>query len=150
MASASEVGHAKNIANLNLLNTNILELGSVYLPSNPKLQLANLKNLYTNSLTQQASVNNLLAPYSVAVNEREVIFKPLNRDLTKLRKAYKATEGVTTVQLEDFMTIVRKLKGIRKTSIKESTNPEEAQVNYSVSQLSYDQRTNNMDSLISL
>ena len=48
------------------------------------------------------------------------------------------------------MTIVRKLKGVRKTSIKESTNPEEAQVNYSVSQLSYDQRTNNMDSLISL
>ena len=150
MASTSEVGHAKNIANLNLLNTNIIAVGATYNPSNPKLLLANLQNIYSNSFAQQKNVNESLAPYSVAVDEREVIFKPLNRELTKLRKAYKATEGVTQVQLEDFMTIIRKLKGVRKTAIKESTNPEEAQVNYSTSQLSYDQRTNNMDSLISL
>ena len=43
MASNSEVGHAKNIANLNLLNTNIMALGATYNPSNPKLKLANLK-----------------------------------------------------------------------------------------------------------
>jgi hypothetical protein len=29
MASTSEVGHAKNIANLNLLNTNIIEIGAI-------------------------------------------------------------------------------------------------------------------------
>lgn len=91
-----------------------------------------------------------LAPYSVAVNDREIIFKPLNRELTKLRKAYKATDGVTQIQLEDFMTIIRKLKGVRKTSVKESINPDEALVNYSTSQMSFDQRTNNMDLLISL
>ncbi|WP_395077275.1 hypothetical protein [Flavobacterium sp.] len=150
MASSSEVGHAKNIANLNLLNTNIQALGAIYVPSNPKLLLANLQSFYTKGFSQQKIVNDSLAPYSVAVDEREVIFKPLNRDLTKLRRAYKATEGVTQVQLEDFMTIVRKLKGERKTPIKESTNLDEAAVNYSTSQLSYDQRTNNMDLLISL
>ena len=48
------------------------------------------------------------------------------------------------------MTIVRKLKGVRKTSIATSTNPDEAQANYSTSQMSYDQRTNNMDLLIAL
>jgi hypothetical protein len=48
------------------------------------------------------------------------------------------------------MTIVRKLKGVRKTAIATSTNPDEAQVNYSTSQMSYDQRTNNMDLLIAL
>jgi hypothetical protein len=150
MASTSEVGHAKNIANLNLLNTNIIAVGSSYNPSNPKLLLANLQSIYTNSFAQQGNVNNAIAPYSVAVNEREIIFKPLNRELTKLRKAYKATEGVTQVQLEDLMTIIRKLKGVRKTPIKESTNPDEAKVNHSTSQLSFDQRTNNMDLLISL
>lgn len=67
-----------------------------------------------------------------------MIFKPLNRELTKLRKAYKATEGVTLVQLEDFMTIVRKLKGVRKTAIATSTNLDETQDNYSTSQMSYD------------
>ena len=150
MASTSEVGHAKNIANLNLLNTNIAALGNIYNPSNPKLQLAYLQNLYTTAFNYQESVNNLVAPYSLAVDEREIIFKPLNRELTKLRKAYKATDGVTAVQLEDFMTVIRKLKGVKKATTKTSTDSEEAQSAHSTSQMSYDQRTNTMDLLISL
>ncbi len=150
MASISETGHAKNIANLNLLNTNIAALGTIYNPSNPKLLLTNLQSIYTTAFNQQESVNNLVAPYSVAVDERETLFKTLNRELTKLRRAYKATEGVTQVQLEDFMTIVRKLKGVRKTAKETTTSPDEAQSNYSISQMSYDQRTNNMDLLIAL
>ena len=150
MASSSEVGHAKNIANLNLLNTNIIAVGAIYNPSNPKILLSNLQSIYTNAFNQQESVNNLVAPYSIAVDDRELIFKPLNRELTKLRKAYKASEGVTQAQLEDFMTIVRKLKGVRKSAPTTSTNPDEAQTNYSTSQMSYDQRTNNMDLLIAL
>ncbi|TDP61148.1 hypothetical protein [Flavobacterium dankookense] len=150
MASISEVGHAKNIANLNVLNTNIIAVGTSYNPSNAKLLLTNLQSIYNTALAQQESVNKLVAPYSIAVDEREIIFKPLNRQLTKLRKAYKATEGVTQVQLEDFMTIVRKLKGLRKDTSKASTLPNEEQSQHSISQLSYDQRTNNMDLLISL
>lgn len=150
MASTSEVGHAKNIANLNVLNTNIAALGAIYNPSNPKLHLVNLQNVYSTALTQQENVNNLVAPYSIAVDERELIFKPLNAELTKLRKAYKATEGVSQAHLEDFMTIVRKLKGVRKTTLSVSTNPDEEQLTHSTSQLSFDQRTNNMDGLISL
>ncbi|MDI1351982.1 MAG: hypothetical protein PSV35_04315 [bacterium] len=150
MASTSEVGHAKNIANLNLLNTNIIALGAIYNPSNPKLLLTNLESIYTATLSQQSNVNNLVAPYSIAVDGREAIFKPLNRELTKLRKAYKATEGITQAQLEDFMTIIRKLKGEKKSKEKATTNPKEEQETHSVSQMSYDQRTNTMDLLIAL
>ena len=150
MASTSEVGHAKNIANLNLLNTNIIALGVIYNPSNPKLLLTNLQTIYTTTFSQQGSVNNLVAPYSIAVDGREIIFKPLNRELTKLRKAYKATEGVTQPQLEDFMTIIRKLKGEKKSKDKPTTDPKEEQETHSVSQMSYDQRTNTMDLLIAL
>ncbi|GEM_PF-5850057 len=32
-----ETGHANNIANANLLNTHIMQLGSLYKPSNPEL-----------------------------------------------------------------------------------------------------------------
>lgn len=150
MSSTSEVGHAKNIANLNLLNTNIIALGATYNPSNTKLLLSNLQSIYTTALSQQENVNNLVAPYSIAVDEREAIFKPLNRELTKLRKAYKATEGVSQAELEDFMTIVRKLKGIKKASTTTSINPNEEVDSHSTSQMSYDQRTNTMDLLISL
>lgn len=45
MASISEKGHAKNIANANLLNTYIIELGAVYNPSNPNLKLSNLQTI---------------------------------------------------------------------------------------------------------
>lgn len=150
MASTSEVGHAKNIANLNLLNTNIASLGAIYNPSNQKLLLSNLQHIYSNAFSQQERVNNLVAPYSVAVDERETLFKSLSSDLTKLRKAFKATDGVTKVQLEDFMTIIRKLKGVRKTTTIPSTPPSGAGGLHSTSQMSYDQRTNNLDLLISL
>ena len=150
MASTSEVGHAKNIANLNLLNTNIIALGRTYNPSNPKLKLAELQALYNTAVAQQETVNNLVTPYAVAVNNREAVFKPLSTELTKLRKAYKATEGVTPAQLEDLMTIIRKLKGQRKVKAETATDPAAAQDRHSISQMSYDQRTNNLGLLISL
>ena len=150
MASTSEKGHAKNIANANLLNTYIVQLSAIYNPSNPKLLLSNLQNIYTNSFSHQESVNTLVAPYSIAVDNRENVFAPISKKITKLRKAYKATDGVTAVQLEDFMTVIRKLKGVKKATTKTSTDSEEAQNAHSTSQMSYDQRTNTMDLLISL
>lgn len=150
MASTSEKGHAKNIANANLLNSQIAQLGAIYNPSNTKLLLTNLQNIYTTSFSQQGAVNNLVAPYSIAVDNREMLFAPVSKKVTKLRKVYKSTDGVTQAQLEDFMTIARKLKGIRKTNNESTTNTTEEQNQHSTSQMSYDQRTNNYDLLISL
>ena len=45
MASTSETGHAKNIANANSLKTYIIQLVAIYNPSNPKLLLSNLQNI---------------------------------------------------------------------------------------------------------
>ncbi len=149
MASTSEKGHAKNIANANLLNTHIIELGGMYNPSNPKLILANLQTIYTTSFSHQGEVNTLVAPYTIAVDNREDVFKPISKKITKLRKAYKATDGVTQAHLEDFMTIARKLKGIRKVKNPPTTDTTEEKKQHSTSQLSYDQRTNNYDLLIS-
>ena len=77
MASNSEIGHAKNIANLNLLNSNIQALGSIYIPSNSMLKIEYLQQIYTISFNSQEKVNILLAPYSIAVNDREIFFEPL-------------------------------------------------------------------------
>jgi hypothetical protein len=150
MASTSEKGHAKNIANAKLLNTYIIEIGAKYNPSNQQLLLQNLQNIHANSTSQQESVNILVAPYSVAVTNREILFKPQSKKITKLRKAYKATQGVTEAQLEDFMTIARKLKGIKKIKNAPTTDTNLENTHHSTSQMSYDQRTNNMDALISL
>jgi hypothetical protein len=150
MASTSEKGHAKNIANAKLLNTHIAQLGPIYNPSNPNLKLSNLQTIQANSAAQQKDVNILVAPYSVAVDGREAIFAPVSKKITKLRKVYKATEGVNQAQLEDFMTIARKIKGVRKTKNPPTTDPAEEQKQHSTSQMSYDARTNNMDLMIAL
>lgn len=149
MASTSETGHAKNLANANLLNTYIIQLGAAYNPSNPNLLLANLQNIYTTCNTNQEAVNTFVAPYTFAVDAREAIFAPVNKKVTLIRKAYKATEGVTPAQMEDFMTIARKIKGTRKSTTSPTTDAAEEQTQHSTSQMSYDQRTNNYGLLIS-
>ncbi|MCU7615817.1 hypothetical protein NZ698_01285 [Chryseobacterium sp. PBS4-4] len=149
--SSKETGHAKNIANLKLLHTHILEVEN-YNPSNSKLSPANLLSLYAAAFQAQEAVNTLSAPYSNAVNDRQAVFAPVSRLVTKLRKAYKATENVNQAELENFMSIARKIKGNQKKQkpIIETTAPGEEEYQHSSSQLSFDQRTNNLDLLISL
>lgn len=149
MASTSETGHAKNIANLNKLNTFAVGLGALYNPSNPVIYLLNLQLVYTTAAADQKKVNINIAPYSNAVDARELVFMPLNKQLTKLRKIFISTEGVGPLQIEDFMTIIRKLKGARKSPKSKPLTEEEIVAQHSTSQLSYDQRTNSMDLLIS-
>lgn len=146
MSSNSETGHAINIANLKILKFEIQGIGPKYNPTNLDITIAGLTLIYDASFAQQALVNSLLTPYSNAVNDRQILFEPLNRLLTKLYKAYKATPGVTEAQLENFMTIARKIKGLRKK--KHPKNQAASQ--HSVSQLSYDMRTNHLDQLIEL
>lgn len=148
--SSSEKGHAKNIANLNLLNSYIEVLGTTYNPSNPALLLSNLRLMYTNALEKQRIVNTLQAPYALAVDNREQLFIPLSKKITKIKKAFKSTAGVSQAQMDDFMTISRQLKGEKKSAAAKEETTDEQKKEHSVSQLSYDKRTNNMDLLISL
>lgn len=146
MASTSEVGHAKNVANFNLLNTHVNALGPIYNPTNHALRLINLQTMYTEVSTVQLSVNQLTAPYVFAVDDRDAEFRELSPNLSRLRKSYKVTEGVTTAHLDDLMTIIRKLNGQRNPATAATSGTGASQ--HSVSQLSFDQRTNNMDLLI--
>jgi hypothetical protein len=150
MKSKSETGHAKNIANANLLNTHIIALGATYNPSNSDLALPILQSIYTNAYAQQETVNDSLAPYSLAVDNREMLFATISKKVTKLRRVYKSTKGVNAQQLEDFTTIANKLRGTRKSTATATTLPETPQTQHSTSQMSYDQRTNNLGLLISL
>ncbi|MDR6968489.1 hypothetical protein J2X31_002512 [Flavobacterium arsenatis] len=148
--STSEKGHAKNIANGLLLITHIEDMSETYNPSNPNLQLVKLQELHTEASKEQSKVNTSLSPYSLAVDQREEIFAPLSKKLTKLKKAYKSTLDVSTAQVEDFMTISRKIKGTSKPAKINENDTSEEKKQHSTSQLSYDQRTNNYEILISL
>lgn len=152
MKSTSEKGHAKNLSQANLLITLITNLGTRFNPSNPALSIAHLQAIFTNAFAKQALVNSLIAPYAYAVDVREILFAPLSKKITKLFRVFKSSQNVSKAQMEDFMTIARKIKGDRKTAVASPVvNPSDtmvAKTHHSVSQLSYDQRINNFDILI--
>ena len=152
MSSTSEKGHAKNLSSAHLLINFILQFGTQYNPSNPLLLVTNLQALFTNAFAKQALVNSLIPPYVYAVDNREILFAPLSKKITKLFKVFKTSPGVTKAHELDFMTIARKLKGYRKTTItppnSSSSDTNATQNHHSVSQMSYDQRINNFDILI--
>ena len=144
MGSTSEKGHAKNVANFKLLITQIEEIGVLYNPSNSKLNLPQLQIIYDSALQCQNGVNTAYGSYTDSVATRENLFSPLSKLTTKIRKVYKSTDGVEANQLENFMTIARKIKGNKKYSSDPVENA------HSSSQFSYDQRTNSLDKLIVL
>lgn len=146
----SETGHAKNIANMNLLLTNIVAIGADYNPTNPKLDIAELQNLYALATKAQKDVNEAMGPYKTAVAERENTFEPLGKLITKLRRVYKATEGVQPNNVENFMTLARKIRGNKKNATPNTTDPTAKENEHSVSQTSYDQKANHFDQLISI
>lgn len=146
--STSEKGHAKNLANANLINSFIAQIGTAYQPSNSAIELAQLQNIYTDTFQKQQAIQSALSLYTLAVKERRDLFEPLSKKITLLRRVYKATKGVTPAQLQDFMTIARKLKGMRKTAIIKTDSQETPHNQHSVSQMSYDQRTHNFTQMI--
>lgn len=142
----SEKGHAKNIANTDLLLSVIRGKADVYKPSNSKLKIDNLQRVAEDGQESQKLLNYSVPDYSNAVRERQEYFRPINRFITKLRKSYKAVEDITEKQLENFMTIARRIKGERKPGKSKIETAEQ----HSVSQQSYDQRTNNMEQMVAL
>jgi hypothetical protein len=150
MSQISETGHAKNTANAKLVINYITQLGTVYQPSNADIEVPVLKSLYQAAYDQMQIVNISLPQYKLAAKERALVFSPIIKKLAKLRKAYKSTKGVTKDQLELFMTISRKFKGVRKKTGETPASPETEQNQHSVAQTSYDQRANTFSELIEL
>lgn len=78
MASTEEKGHAKNLANARKLLVAINQLPN-YNPSNPKLEKSNLNNVLSNCEDIFLQTKQAVAPYSVAVDNREKIFDPISK-----------------------------------------------------------------------
>ena len=155
MASTSETGHAKNVANLDELISFVGGYGAVYNPSKSAIKLLALQALSTAAKTAIGAVNSANPAYSNAVAAREVAFAPLGKLTTRILNALKATDTTTQVD-ESAQTIVRKLQGRRATPKKtedevKALAAEGKEVNeISTSQMSYDSRLDNFDKLIKL
>jgi len=117
MASTSETGHAKNVANLDDLISFVTGYAAAYNPSKTTLKLTALQTLSTSAKNAINAVNAALPAYSNAVAAREVAFEPLSKLSTRVMNALKATDTTEQVD-ESAKTLVRKIQGARATAKK--------------------------------
>ena len=143
MASSSETGHAKNIANLELLNVTNAGFGAAYNPSNPLYKLPAMVAKHVSCNKLQGDVNTAKGVFEPFQNARVVEFKAGKALARRLRTAAK-TCGAGVGFYNDVDTIVSKILGDRFSKAK-GTAADPAGT--SASQMSYDNTVNNFDGL---
>lgn len=110
MSTFSEVGHAKNAANLEDLISRCTAFGAAYNPSQTPLQIASLSALKTNADGVIQATAQALAVMKDATNQREILFKTLKPLSGRLLRALKAC-NVPHQTYNDGAAINRKMHG---------------------------------------
>jgi hypothetical protein len=155
MASTSETGHAKNVANFEDLISYCVGYGAKYNPSKASIKLEGLQEIHNKAKAAIASVNATLPAYSQAVGSREAAFEPLSRLVTRITNAFAASDA-TAQSIDNAKSIARKLQGRRAgtktetTTATEGTTTADTPKSISVSQMSYDSRIENLDKMIQI
>lgn len=145
MASTSEVGHTKNVANLGSGIQILQEMGALYNPSNTNIQLPNLLSIKVTIDNSITVLNNKIPIYKNAVANREIAIAPLGKRSTKVLN-YSKSINISTTDKENIASQVKKVRGDSKAK---TINPETSETTgISTSQMSYDSRIANLDILI--
>ena len=150
MASVSETGHAKNVANLQDLISFVTGYGATYNPTKNALKLPQLNALATASQTSLADVITKNTAYNNKVNERVNAFSGLKALSTRLVNALETTDATAQV-IKDAKGFNRKLQGKRASTATTPIDPNTpAPATISTSQQSYDQQIQHLSGLTSV
>ncbi|MFV0146067.1 hypothetical protein OBJ68_12775 [Empedobacter falsenii] len=110
MASTSETGHAKNIANFQNLIAFVKGYGTTYNPSKTALKITQLETLLTDAQGKLTDVVDQNAIYNTKVNARQSSFSGLKSLSTRLINALQITDAKDLL-IEDAKGFNRKLQG---------------------------------------
>jgi hypothetical protein len=150
MASTSEVGHAKNVANFQDLIEFVTGYGTTYNPSKNTLKLPQLIALKASADATLADVITKNTNYNNKVNERITAFSGLKSLSTRLVNALQTTDA-TTETIGNAKTFNRKMQGKKASSSQTPTDPNTpAPTTISTSQQSYDQLIQHLAGLTSV
>ena len=146
MASKSETGHNKNVANFATTIQVLQEMGNLYNPTNPNLILPNLYPIQSALGTTITFLNNKKPLYKNAVADREILIAQLPSRLTMSLNFAKSI-NISQTDKENLASQVKKMRGDKKAKV---VNPDiAAGDSISTSQMSYDSRIANFDTYIS-
>lgn len=150
MASTSETGHAKNVANFQDLITFVSEYGPTYNPNKDALKIPQLNTVHSKAQAGVAEVVTKKANHDTAIIDRTNAFKNLKSLATRIINALKATDAPSE-RIEDAKALNKKLQGARVNAIETSSNPDsEAPNTVSTSQQSYDQQIQHLAGIIAV
>ena len=150
MASTSEVGHAKNVANFQDLIEFVTGYGTTYNPSKNALKLPQLIALKASADATLADVITINTNYNNKVNERISAFSGLKSLSTRLVNALQTTDA-TIETIGNAKTFNRKMQGKKASSSQTPTDPNTpAPTTISTSQQSYDQLIQHLAGLTSV
>lgn len=149
MASNSEKGHAKNVANFKDLITYSTGFGGKYNPSRKELGLPALTNMHTDAEAVLNTLNDAMPPYNSAVAAKDEAFKPFNKLITKVYNSFSSC-GALKGEVDNVFTLAKKLKG-QATKTEKAKEAEAAGKDpISQAQLSMDMRLENFDKFIKI
>lgn len=155
MSTTTETGHAKNVANFDVLISFITSYGTEYNPSKTSIKIPALQSLSADAKTAISEVHAALSANSKAITAREASFEPLGKLVTRVLNALNATD--TTPQVDDnARTLVRKIQGKRATPKKTDEEKDALAAEgiivkeISASQMGHDNRLDNLDKLVKL
>lgn len=150
MASTSETGYAKNIANFQNLISFCQGYGASYNPTKESLKIPQLKALHQVAQDKLNATKTQKTTFDNATNERRNTFANLKPLATKIINAF-AVSGADTLAIADAKTVNKKLQGTTsKKSTTEETNPKNTPTTNSIStsQQSYDRLIDHFANLI--
>lgn len=154
MATISEFGYAKNLANFESLIILIKVLGPSYNPSKESIKVPAMEALLQEGKNSFKAFNSTKSDYSIAVDAQQKAFKPLNPLITRVNSALKTSDS-TPENHRTAQTIIRKLQGRRAVAKlteeeKKALEAEGKTVNQiSVSQMGYTNRLDHFEQFIS-
>ena len=151
MASTSETGHAKNVANFQNLIAFVTGYGATYNPSKNALKLPQLTALHSDAETKLTDVVSKNTAYNNKVNERQTAFSGLKALSTRLVNALQTTDA-TAQTIKDAKGFNRKMQGqLASATATTPTDPNApAPTTISSSQQSYTQQIQHLVGLTSV
>ena len=150
MASTSEVGHAKNVANFHDLISFCQGYGTSYNPSKGSLKVGSLQALEATAQNSLAAVIPLRTAYNDAVNARMQEFNGIKQLSTRLINALQSTNA-SSEKVADAKIYNKKIQGGRASAPQTPVTPDAPAPNtISASQQSYDQIIQHFTGLLSV
>ena len=148
MASTSETGHAKNVANLQKLTEQVI-VYTLYNPPVDNLKVANLQTLYTTASAKLNEVEDKRNANKNAITVRQSAFENLKSTATKIINHLEIL-GLPSGTIDQAKSLNRAIQGGQKKAVTPPEEGKEATATVSTSRQSYTQMADNFGILLQL